>query len=200
MCSISGIYNPTGLFEKSGKTADAMSNVLCHRGPDDHGKADFRFCTLRHNRLSVMDPLRGAQPMTASFGGKTYTVVYNGELYQTEALRLDLEKAGVLFKTTCDTEVLLYAYAVYGEAFLEKLNGIFAFAIYDHSEKTLFCARDRMGVKPFYFTYNCPFCQALCGICPLFLSSKAHFRRKKPRARYTRGFLSSEKPRRRTII
>ena len=138
MCSISGIYNPTGLFEKSGKTADAMSAALRHRGPDDSGKAKFPCCELRHNRLAVMDPQRGAQPMTASFGGKNYTVVYNGELYQTSALRLDLEKAGAIFNTNCDTEVLLYAYAVYGEALLEKLNGIFAFAIYDHSEKTLF--------------------------------------------------------------
>lgn len=180
MCSISGIYNPSGLFEKSGKTADTMSAVLRHRGPDDSGKAKFPCCELRHNRLAVMDPQRGAQPMTATFGAKTYTVVYNGELYQTEVLRIDLEKAGVIFQTNCDTEVLLYAYAVYGEAFLEKLNGIFAFAIYDHTEKTLFCARDRMGVKPFYFTYKrgC-FCFAseikallASGMCAPILSQK----------------------------
>ncbi|MBO5790288.1 MAG: asparagine synthase (glutamine-hydrolyzing) [Clostridia bacterium] len=154
MCSISGIYSPTPLFEKTRQTADAMTKALTHRGPDDSGKADFPFCALRHNRLSVMDPARGAQPMTATYKEKTYTVVYNGELYQCESLRRALEREGVTFKTTCDTEVLLYAYAVYGEACLDKLNGIFAFAVYDHRERKLFCARDRLGVKPFFFTYK----------------------------------------------
>lgn len=161
MCSISGIYAKEGLSQSDYLTADAMSRALTHRGPDDSGKADFSCCALRHNRLSVMDPENGAQPMTASYGSSTYTVVYNGELYQTAPLRRALEKKGVVFHTSCDTEVLLYAYAVYGEACLERLNGIFAFAIYDHGRRQLFCARDRLGVKPFFYMYkNGTFCFA----------------------------------------
>ena len=105
---------------------------------------------LGHRRLTVVDPAGGSQPMTRSLGNNTYTIVYNGELYNTSELKLDLMEKGHTFFSHSDTEVLLLAYVEWGPSCVEKLNGIFAFAIWDEKKQRVFLARDRMGVKPLF--------------------------------------------------
>lgn len=124
-----------------------MQASLSRRGPDQRGMAVFDSAALIHARLSVMDPENGRQPMR--FG--RFTIIYNGELYNTPELRRELSALGHVFENRSDTEVLLHAYAEYGEAVVEKLNGIYAFAVWDEGEKKLFLCRDRMGVKPLFY-------------------------------------------------
>lgn len=156
MCGISGWLDKyTDLSEKQ-TIIDNMTDSLSPRGPDDRGiyiSPDKNVC-LMHRRLAVIDPLNGQQPMTRTFSGCKYTIVYNGELYNALELRQELLSLGCPFETNCDTEVLLYSYIYFGEDCVLKLNGIFAFAIWDEKRRTLFAARDRVGVKPFfYFEY-----------------------------------------------
>lgn len=125
-----------------------------HRGPDQSGLYFDETVCFAHNRLSVMDPESGLQPMTVVYQGRQYAVIYNGELYNTEELKRDLEPKGAHFSTKCDTEVLLWAYIFYGEECPKHLNGIFAFLVYDHSKRTVFVARDRLGVKPLYYALS----------------------------------------------
>ncbi len=105
-----------------------------------------------HKRLIVIDPEGGKQPMTYKYEDKFYTMVYNGQIYNTKELRKELEEAGFSFEGHSDTEVLLKAYILYKENVVNKLNGIFAFAVWDEAEKKLFLARDHFGVKPLYYT------------------------------------------------
>lgn len=148
MCSICGIYD----YREAGvPCAEGMSQVLRHRGPDSTGHFAEGRVALGHNRLAVIDLRRGAQPMQITHAGHSYTIVYNGEIYNSPALRSELLAAGIRPRTTCDTELVLYSYILHGEEAPCHLNGIFAFAIYDHTEDTLFLARDRLGVKPLYF-------------------------------------------------
>ncbi len=98
-----------------------------------------------------MDPENGVQPMTRRAGDNTYSLVYNGELYNAPELKKELELCGHRFLTACDTEVLLVAFIEWGRACVDRFNGIFAFAVWDDEEQTLFAARDRLGVKPFFF-------------------------------------------------
>ncbi len=129
-----------------------MQNVLSRRGPDQRGMAVFDGAALIHARLSVMDPENGRQPMR--FG--PFTIVYNGELYNTPELRSELEALGHRFETRSDTEVALHAYAQWGEACAEKFNGIYAFAVWDEARRRLFLCRDRMGVKPLFYALRGP--------------------------------------------
>ena len=152
MCSICGIYAARGLGLGALSAVEAMSSAMAHRGPDANGGFSMANVAMHHNRLAVVDIIGGAQPMTVVLGGKRYTIVYNGELYNTEELTRELAQEGVIPRTRSDTEALVYAYAVFGEDCLSHLNGIFAFAVYDDFEGRLFCARDRLGVKPFFFT------------------------------------------------
>ncbi len=122
-----------------------------HRGPDDSDGFYTDGAAFHHNRLAVMDVEKGHQPMTVMFEGKKYTIVYNGEIYNAPELKADLQSKGITFETNCDTEVVLYTYAVYGMDCGERLNGIFAFAVYDHSEEKVFLIRDRLGVKPLFY-------------------------------------------------
>lgn len=148
MCSIAAIYRPhpgDALHIKS------MSATMQHRGPDQSGVYFDENVCFAHNRLSVMDPESGQQPMTAVYNGRQYTVIYNGELYNTNELKRELVRKGAVFMTRCDTEVLLWTYIFYKEDCPNYLNGIFAFLVYDHSEGTLFACRDRLGVKPLYY-------------------------------------------------
>ena len=149
MCAIAGFLD----LPWNEKVTKAMLETMRRRGPDARGIACFDRCTLLHARLAVMDPERGAQPMNFAFGNEEYTIVYNGELYNTTELRQELETLGHRFETTSDTEVLLQAYARWGEAAVQKLNGIFAFAVWEHRAQRLFLARDRMGVKPLFFMH-----------------------------------------------
>jgi asparagine synthase (glutamine-hydrolysing) len=133
-----------------------MTELLVHRGPDGGAvrafpSRDSRLpATLGHRRLSIIDPTeRGAQPM--QFGDGRYWITYNGELYNFRALRAELERDGFTFRTECDTEVVLAMYARHGADMLPRLNGMYAFAIWDTERDELFLARDRLGVKPLYY-------------------------------------------------
>jgi len=152
MCGLAGIIDYNRSPSQDGRALDAMSASLARRGPDASGFYLDDCCALVHRRLIVIDPQGGAQPMSAQGAdGTDYTLVYNGELYNTEELREELRARGKVFAGRSDTEVLLLSYIEWGAACLDKLNGIFAFAVYNHRDKTLFAARDRVGVKPFFF-------------------------------------------------
>ncbi len=148
MCGIAGWTDLRNGLEGYESVIRKMGDSLGHRGPDAAGEFFDRGCGLAHRRLSVIDPENGAQPMT--YG--VYTVVYNGELYNTDELRRGLKYLGHTFDTASDTEVLLRAYAEWGEKCLERLNGIYAFAVWDKRRRSLFMARDRAGVKPFFYS------------------------------------------------
>lgn len=129
-----------------------MAQSVAHRGPDDQGVHVSPHAALAHVRLAVMDPENGAQPMSAIQDGHTYTIAYNGELYNAPELRETLRSLGYTFETTCDTEVLLKAYIHYGEQVAEQLNGIYAFAVDDEARGIVYLCRDRFGVKPLFYT------------------------------------------------
>lgn len=128
-----------------------MLSTMTRRGPDDSGIYCHENAILLHARLSIIDRDHGKQPMSLKWAGEKYTMIYNGELYNTQQLRGELEKLGHRFVGHSDTEVLLHAYAQYGSGCLEKLNGIFAFAVWEESGRRLFLARDRIGVKPLFY-------------------------------------------------
>ncbi len=119
-----------------------------HRGPDDHGVVSFGTATVGMRRLAIFDPANGHQPMQSPDG--RWTIVFNGAIYNFRALRDELGAAGWAFRTHCDTEVLLAAYAQWGEKCLDRLRGMFAFAVWDEREQSLFLARDPFGIKPLY--------------------------------------------------
>ncbi len=129
-----------------------MTDVIAHRGPDASGAWIEGPAALGHRRLSIIDIAAGAQPM--SDPEERYQIVYNGEIYNHAALRPALEAAGRLYRTRCDTETILHSYAVKGEDCIHDFRGMFAFAVWDRQAKTLFCARDRLGIKPFYYFWN----------------------------------------------
>jgi asparagine synthase (glutamine-hydrolysing) len=147
MCGIAGF---TGAGELS--TLRQMTAVLAHRGPDGEGywiDEDPRVF-LGHRRLSIVDIAAGSQPMTTL--DERLVITFNGEIYNHAALRAELEKRGHRFKTDhSDTEVLLYGYREWGHGLLEKLNGMWAFAIYDRGRHELFLSRDRFGKKPLFY-------------------------------------------------
>lgn len=147
MCAISGMVN----LPASEQTVRQMLETMHRRGPDDRGIYRENGCTLLHGRLAIIDPEGGRQPMRLSWAGEEYTLVYNGELYNTGELRRELAGLGHSFLGHSDTEVLLHAYAQFGEECVEKLNGIFAFAVWEKRRERLFMARDRIGVKPLFY-------------------------------------------------
>ena len=148
MCAIAGMVDlPIIGTEK-------MLYTMARRGPDGQGCFQEGQCCLLHSRLAIIDIDGGAQPMTFSLGQEKYTIVYNGELYNTEALRSRLTTLGHRFFGRSDTEVLLHAYAQWGEDVLTLANGIFAFAVWEHHTKRLFIARDRIGVKPLFYALH----------------------------------------------
>jgi asparagine synthase (glutamine-hydrolysing) len=151
MCGICGIVG-----RADDVLVQGMTDLLAHRGPDGEGVRSFASsddrpeATLGHRRLSIIDPTpRGAQPM--SYADGRYWITYNGEIYNYRELRRELTRDGLSFASDCDTEVLLAMFARHGEAMLPRLNGIFAFAIWDSHRHELFMARDRLGVKPLYY-------------------------------------------------
>ena len=147
MCGIAGIL---GLPADAGITGSMMSTML-RRGPDAQENYSGEGCVLMHSRLAVIDPERGKQPMILQWGGQRLILIYNGELYNTGELRQALEKRGHFFLTHSDSEVVLHAYAEYGEKCVEEMNGIFAFAVWEEQRNRLFLARDRIGVKPLFY-------------------------------------------------
>lgn len=151
MCSICGLTDFHSSIENKSEKINKMNRVLKHRGIDSSGIFDFKYGAFGHNRLSIIDLQKGSQPMKAYKDGFSYTIIYNGEIYNCTELKKELKKSGVSFKTECDTEVVLYSYIVFGEKCVEKLNGIFAFAVFDEEKEKIFLARDRFGVKPFFY-------------------------------------------------
>lgn len=147
MCAIGGVLD----LPVTDAVKDRMLETMRRRGPDGRGAWTERACTLLHARLAVIDPAGGRQPMTLQWADEQYTLVYNGELYNAPELRQELMRLGHEFEDRSDTAVLLHAYAQWGEGCLEKLNGIYAFAVWETNARRLFLARDRMGVKPLFF-------------------------------------------------
>lgn len=150
MCGIAGLVN----LPCDETVQMRMLHTMQRRGPDSNGQLAFDGGCLLHSRLSIIDPVGGKQPMTLTWQRETYSIVYNGELYNTEEIRQLLIKLGHQFKGHSDTEVVLHAYAQWAEAAVERLNGIFAFAVWEHKQKKLFLARDRIGVKPLFYALH----------------------------------------------
>lgn len=156
MCGIAGYcaMDENLLYTKlkQERLVENMGKKLLHRGPDDFGIYVGEHVAFSHSRLAVMDPPRGKQPMKKSMGMENYYIVYNGEVYNARELRKELEKKGISFVTDSDTEVVLATYMVYGKKMVEKLNGIYSFVIWKEREQSLFFCRDRLGVKPLFYT------------------------------------------------
>lgn len=150
MCAIAGFVG----LKADPSVISRMLGTMRRRGPDGEGQFQQKDCCLLHTRLAIIDPEGGSQPMTRFWAGQEYTIVYNGELYNTEELRKLLQTEGHRFTGRSDTEVVLHAYAQWGEECLEKMNGIFAFAVWEGGERRLFLARDRIGVKPLFYTLH----------------------------------------------
>lgn len=154
MCGIAGFV------ENEGSTAAVkqelvrkMASTLHHRGPDSNGVWISDKVALGHARLIVVDPLGGSQPMQKTKGNATFTIVYNGELYNTEEVRAKLLVKGYTFNSYSDTEVVLTSYMEWREECVHHFNGIFAFAVWCDEDSSLFLARDRLGVKPLFYSF-----------------------------------------------
>lgn len=147
MCGFIGF---TGVTRDNKKLIENMMERIVHRGPDDGGAFVGDGITLGFRRLSILDLSCPSQPWHSPDG--RYTLVYNGEIYNYIALRDELVAKGHTFETNCDTEVVLHGYIEYGASLIPRLRGMFAIAVWDAEEKTLFCARDYFGIKPLYYT------------------------------------------------
>lgn len=149
MCGICGFFDPHTPSPRA--VLEAMTRSLEHRGPDglDMWMGYDQKIGLGHTRLSVINLQRGQQPMHSVDG--RYVIVLNGEIYNYQILREELERLGHRFSTESDTEVLLEAYRRWGQGCLERLHGMFAFALFDRTDRSLFLARDRTGIKPLYY-------------------------------------------------
>ena len=154
MCGIVGWVNLKAPLSESDSIVQAMSDTLYWRGPDSSGKWLSDHVAFGHRRLIVVDPKGGLQPMHRTHENRSYVLIYNGELYNTEEVRQRLISRGHSFASHSDTEVLLVSYIEWGTNCVDHLNGIFAFAIWDEFNRTLFAARDRLGVKPLFFSNN----------------------------------------------
>lgn len=156
MCGIAGFcrFNEDFALERERwiKILVKMREALSHRGSDQVGEYLRSNIGLSHTRLSIRDLTGGVQPMIRYSGENEYVIVYNGEIYNTDELIPDLSRRGYRFETTSDTEAILYSYMAYGPDFAKKLNGIYALAIWDSGEKRLVLCRDRLGVKPLFYT------------------------------------------------
>ena len=149
MCGIAGLFYPDTPKPIDPQRITAMTDAQAHRGPDGSGVWVAPGIGLGHRRLSIIDLGGGAQPMHSKDG--RLSVSYNGEIYNFKEVRAELEVRGAQFRTDSDTEVLLHGWAAWGPAMLDRLNGMFAIALYDNAAKALFLARDRLGVKPLHY-------------------------------------------------
>ncbi len=154
MCGIAGWIDWKRDLSKEQPILEKMMKTLTRRGPDGEGMWLSPQAALLHRRLIVVDPAGGGQPMIRYRGGHAHVLVYNGELYNTKELRRELEARGHTFQSHSDTEVLLEAYMEWGGSCVERLNGIFAFAVWSEAEQSLFLARDRLGVKPLFYALS----------------------------------------------
>jgi len=156
MCAISGFIDFRKNYirhqtEESMETGRRMARVQRHRGPDAEGVWAGEHAVFSHSRLAVIDIEGGKQPMKRVVQGYEFVITYNGELYNSDELRRDLEGFGYSFSTLSDTETVLFAYIHYGKEMVQHLNGIYAFAIYDVMRQRVFLCRDRFGVKPLFY-------------------------------------------------
>ncbi len=153
MCGIAGwVGSFASSRDEAERTLRAMTDALSHRGPDDAGYEFLGEAALGHRRLSIIDLAHGHQPMWSA--DRTRAIVFNGEIYDFMDQRAELERKGHRFSTRSDTEVLLALYAEHGEGMLERLHGMFAFALWDLRARRLFAARDRMGKKPLHYAFK----------------------------------------------
>ena len=151
MCGITGWVDYSINMQNKIDIVKEMAESMSKRGPDESGMWFDRHACFGHKRLTVVDPEGGKQPMSKQSAKGLFTICYNGELYNTEELRKDLLLKGYSFKGHSDTEVLLTSYIEWKEKSVELLNGIYAFAVWDHEREELFMARDRLGVKPLFY-------------------------------------------------
>ena len=147
MCAIAGILS----LEAKQDTLEQMLKTMSRRGPDARGVWQDDTDAFLHSRLAIIDPEGGSQPMHLDYEGEHYVLVYNGELYNTEEIRRELQANGHIFEGHSDTEVVLHAYVCWGADCVERFNGIFAFAVREIKRKRTFLARDRIGVKPLFY-------------------------------------------------
>ena len=146
MCGIAGFVTQTAPAGAEG-IVRRMADVISHRGPDDSGFYCDQFAFLGHRRLSIVDLAGGHQPMTNET--RSLWIIYNGEIFNHSDVRPELERAGHQYTTRSDTETLLHAYEQWGPDSVTRFRGMFAYAIWDADRRTLFCVRDRLGIKPF---------------------------------------------------
>jgi asparagine synthase (glutamine-hydrolysing) len=151
MCGIAGFVSAIPVSDASA-VIRRMTDAIAHRGPDDNRFYNDSFASLGHRRLSIIDLAAGHQPMTSEDGN--LRIIYNGEIFNHADLRPALEAAGHRYTTHCDTETILHAYEQYGPDCVNHFRGMFSFAIWDRNTRTLFCARDRLGIKPFYYHWD----------------------------------------------
>src|SRR5579862_5350422 len=150
MCGIVGIYDGQGPNPIDRQLLQRMADAIAHRGPDGSGFHLAPGIGLGHRRLAIIDVAGGHQPLFNE--DETVAVTYNGEIYNFQELAAELAAKGHRFRTHSDTEVIVHAWEEWGEAAVNRLQGMFAFAIWDENRKTLFLARDRFGKKPLYYT------------------------------------------------
>jgi asparagine synthase (glutamine-hydrolysing) len=150
MCGIAGIFDTKGRRDIDRELLARMNQSQFHRGPDEGGHHFEPGLGLAHRRLSIIDLSAGQQPMFNH--DQSVCVVYNGEIYNFPELRKELEAKGFVFNTHCDTEVIVHGWSAWGEACVEKFRGMFAFAIWDRNKRSLFLARDRLGIKPLFYS------------------------------------------------
>ena len=150
MCGIAGYFDTRGSAPIAERELRAMTDALAHRGPDGHDLFRAPGVGFGHRRLAIIDLETGAQPMLA-LGGQV-AIVFNGEIYNYADIRRDLERLGHAFRTHSDTETILLGWIEWGARVVDRLRGMFAFAISDTRTGTLFLARDRLGVKPLHYT------------------------------------------------
>ncbi len=149
MCGIAGYISDDKV---SGEILKRMTDKLSHRGPDGEGFYSDECCMLGHRRLAIIDQATGDQPIYNE--SQDLVIIFNGEIYNYREIRAELESAGHSFATMSDTEVIIHGYEEWGRDVTLKLRGMFAFAIWDRSEKELFAARDKWGIKPFYYYHD----------------------------------------------
>ncbi|WP_447979459.1 asparagine synthase (glutamine-hydrolyzing) [Candidatus Nitrospira bockiana] len=152
MCGIAGVLNLQGNGTVDRSTVEPMARAMVHRGPDDDGLFTSGPVGLAHRRLSIIDLATGHQPMFNEDG--SIAIVFNGEIYNHRTLRTNLESKGHVYRTSSDTESIVHAYEEFGDDFESHLTGMFAFALWDAARQQLVLSRDRLGIKPLYFTIH----------------------------------------------